>query len=177
MDTNSQFYVLQVPAGRELAVQARLLERGLDARVPRELCTERRRGTWQTLERILLPCYVFTGLPDMNADTWHFVMTIARAVCAAPRFLGAGSPQPITEPEAEHLGFLAPDEKPLPPSVVAFDAFGTPRIVSGPLLGLGKQVQRYDKRQQRALVQVSVLGETKTLRMAIIEKADREEML
>lgn len=168
MGNEIQFYVLHIPTGYEQNVCRALLRDGWDARVPRELCQERVRGQWVELERVLIPGYVFVCVSTMTDAIWRDTLATARVLCSSCRYLGSNTPQPISEQEAEYLGFLAPDANTLPPSVVEFDAYGAPHIVSGPLLHLEAHLQHVDLRQRRARVALPLLGEKKTIRMTVV---------
>lgn len=168
MFDNLKFYVLHISTGYEQNVCRSLTRDGWDVRAPRELCQERIRGEWMEIERVLIPGYVFVGMPVMTDTAWRDTLATTRILCPAARYLGNDAPQPISEQEAAYLGFLAPDANALPPSVVTFDSYGTPHIVSGPLLHLEEHLQHIDLRQRRARVTLPVLGKQKTIRMAVV---------
>lgn len=161
----TDYYVLQISTGRELAVRDDLIAAGFDARVPREIALLRKGGKWHEVERALMPGYVFCAA-QMCAETWHMIMRTARRSGGIARLLGA--PTPILPAEAVFLGFLTPTPAPISPSVVEFDSFGAPRIVSGTLADIKGSVVRIHKRQRRATVQMSIYGKPRTMDMAIL---------
>ncbi|MEG0769887.1 MAG: transcription termination/antitermination NusG family protein [Ruthenibacterium sp.] len=165
MDANLQYYVLYVQTGREKETRDALQRLRFDARVPTELCTLRKGGKEKQVERTFFPGYVFCGVEEMTLAAWDTALTAARSVCNHARFLGA--PTAIAHDELSLIGVIAPDSKPLPPSIVEFDAFGAPHILSGPLLSLPGHVVGFERRQNRARVALDVLGDTHILRMAI----------
>lgn len=158
------WYVLQTRTGAERDTRAKLQRAGLDARVPTELRPIHRRGAWHEQEYILLPGYVFIGM----AFTPELYQRI-RAALGSARLLGMDgeAPMPITKSEAALWGLCGPEE-PLLPSVIEFDAHGTPRVVSGPLAGREGQIVRIDRHARRATVAAQLPGgETRPVRFGV----------
>ncbi|MDD3412179.1 MAG: transcription termination/antitermination NusG family protein [Eubacteriales bacterium] len=142
------WYVLQTLTGREQDAKAALLRAGLDARVSTELRPIHRRGRWTEQEYTLLPGYVFVGM-DFTASLYRAIVDAPGAV----RLLGMAGERPTTmlPDEAEFWGLTGPPA-PLVPSTVEFDAYGTPRIVAGPLKGREEQIIKIDRHARRAHV-------------------------
>lgn len=158
------WYVLQTKTGTERDTQAKLQRAGLDARVPAELRPIHRRGAWEEKEYILLPGYVFVGM----AFAPELYQRIRTALGAA-RLLGmhGEAPTPIAAREAALLGLCEP-EAPLVPSVIVFDAHGTPRVVSGPLRGREATILHIDSHARRATVAARLPdGGIKTVRFGV----------
>ena len=73
-----KWYVLQVMTGSERDVCTALRRKGVQARAPAQRMEIRRRGQWQTEERLLLPGYVFVGA-DYSAALFHVVSPLRAA--------------------------------------------------------------------------------------------------
>ena len=69
------WYALQVLTGTERDVCTALRRKGVKARAPDQRMEIRRRGQWQTEDRLLLPGYVFVGA-DYNAALFHLVSPV-----------------------------------------------------------------------------------------------------
>ncbi|MFR2590798.1 MAG: transcription termination/antitermination NusG family protein [Ruthenibacterium lactatiformans] len=92
-----KWYVLQVMTGSERDVCTALRRKGVQARAPAQRMEIRRRGQWQTEDRLLLPGYVFVGA-DYNAALFHLVSPVPGVI----RWLGLehGEPQALDTREA-----------------------------------------------------------------------------
>lgn len=161
-----EWYVLQVLTGREHEARAALERAGLDARAPVELRPIHRRGKWTEQEYPLLPGYVFVGVDF--APGWYRTI---KDVPGAVRLLGMAEERPTPLPEAEvALWGLCGPPAPLMPSVVEFDAYGTPRVVDGPLVGREEQITKIDRHARRAHVLVDTGGNKRTVRFGILPR-------
>ena len=91
------WYVLQVMTGMERDVCTALRRKGVQARAPAQRMEIRRRGQWQTEERLLLPGYVFVGA-EYTAALFHVVSPVPGVI----RWLGLerGEPQALDTREA-----------------------------------------------------------------------------
>lgn len=156
-----KYYVLAVNTGQELAVRDALLREGFTAAVPHENRMIRRWGVWQQKEYVLFAGYVFVGIETMTDAVYYTV----RSIPAVIRFLGVTAPETISDVEAVQIGLLAPTTEALEPSVVEFDLYGTPRIVSGVLLNLPPT--KIDKHSRRATINISQHGKPKQLSLSI----------
>lgn len=158
------WYVLQVRTDTEHDTRHTLERAGFDARVPTERRPVHRRGAWLEQEYTLLPGYVFISM-DFTPECYQ---RIRRALGSA-RLLGmqGEAPTPIAEAEAALWGLSAPPAL-LVPSVIEFDANGTPRVMSGPLIGREGQITRIDRHARRAYVAAQLPGgSTKLVRFGV----------
>ena len=73
------WYVLQVMTGSERDVCTALRRKGVQARAPAQRMDIRRRGQWQTEERLLLPGYVFVGA-EYTAALFHLVSPVSGVI-------------------------------------------------------------------------------------------------
>lgn len=158
------WYVAQVLTGTERDVCRELERAGLHAWVPAELRPIHRRGQWTEQEYLLIPSYVFVEMA-YTAALFHTVKGVPGVI----RLLGMdrGSPAPLPEEELARLGLLQLGAGPVRPSTVVFDAYGTPRIVDGPLADIPAGQIKLDRHARRATVTLQVLGETKQVRLGI----------
>ena len=83
------WYALQVLTGTERDVCTALRRKGVKARAPDQRMEIRRRGQWQTEDRLLLPGYVFVGA-DYNAALFHLVSPVPGVI----RWLGLEHGEP-----------------------------------------------------------------------------------
>ncbi|MDE7361509.1 MAG: hypothetical protein K2N38_06195, partial [Oscillospiraceae bacterium] len=63
-------YVLYVQGGKELQIVEELRRKNITAYCPRQIKAERRRGSWQYVERIIFTGYVFIDVPEITAKLW-----------------------------------------------------------------------------------------------------------
>ena len=158
-----EWYVLQALTGREQDARAVLERAGFDARVPTELRPIHRRGQWIEQEYTLLPGYVFVEM-DFEPRLYRAIKEVPGAV----RLLGLFDehPTPLPQDEAALWGLCGPPSA-LMPSVVAFDAYGTPRVIDGPLTGREAQIGKIARHARRARVLVDTGDERHLVRFGI----------
>mgnify|MGYP000618521615 FL=1 len=157
------WYVLQVMTGREREVCEALRRKGVKARAPAQRMEIRRRGKWQTEERLLLPGYVFVGV-DYSAALFHVVSPVYGVI----RWLGlhCGEPQALDAREA--LRWRLDSEETLKPSRVLFHADGTWHVLDGPLAAKDQTTVRMDHQQSRAYVTAELGGIARRVRFGVI---------
>ena len=157
------WYVLQVMTGREREVCEALRRKGVKARAPAQRMEIRRRGQWQTEERLLLPGYVFVGV-DYSAALFHVVSPVYGVI----RWLGlhCGEPQALDAREA--LRWRLDSEETLKPSRVLFHEDGTWHVLDGPLAAFEGCPVRMERRQRRAYVTAELGGIARRVRFGVI---------
>ena len=157
------WYVLQVLTGRERDVCEALRRKGVRARAPAQRMEIRRRGRWQSEERLLLPGYVFVGV-DYSAALFHIVSPVAGVI----RWLGLerGEPQALETREA--LRWRLDSAETLEPSRVLFLPDGTWHVLDGPLAAFAGDVVRMERRQRRAWVLTQLGGSVQRIRFGVI---------
>ena len=157
------WYVLQVMTGREREVCEALRRKGVKARAPAQRMEIRRRGRWQSEERLLLPGYVFVGV-DYSAALFHVVSPVYGVI----RWLGlhCGEPQALDAREA--LRWRLDSEETLKPSRVLFHEDGTWHVLDGPLAAFEGCPVRMERRQRRAYVTAELGGIARRVRFGVI---------
>ena len=132
-----KWYVLQVMTGSERDVCTAIRRKGVQARAPAQRMEIRRRGRWQTEERLLLPGYVFVGA-EYTAALFHLVSPVSGVI----RWLGlhCGEPQALDAREA--LRWRLDSAETLGPSRVIFFPGGW-NVLDGPLSEFAGDVGPY----------------------------------
>lgn len=164
-----KWYVLQVMTGKETEVRDTLQKERIPAKVPQEITFIRKGGQWTERLSVLIPGYVFVGSDDFSSTEYY----AGKRMPGAIRWLGAQKPQSISYIEAEYIGLLAPSNDPLQPSTVTVqdDVFE----VEGVLAHLPARSIKYNIRQRRARVNMTILGEERTVDFAIKLAGTAEE--
>lgn len=156
----SDWYVLQTLTGKEQHVLDDLARMGYKAFTPMRIMLERKDGKWQEVRHRLFPGYVFLRL-KMCARDYYAIKQLGGVI----RFLGAGMPETVPSGEMRHM-FL--EDADIPWGVSEGHLEGDALVIdTGPLLGWEKAIASYDKRQNRATVTFTVLGETQTIDLAV----------
>ena len=158
-----KWYVLQVLTGTERDVCTALRRKGVCARAPAQRMEIRRRGRWQSEERLLLPGYVFVGA-EYTAALFHLVSPVPGVI----RWLGLerGEPQALDTREA--LRWRLDNAETLEPSRVLFHADGTWHVLDGPLAAFAGCPMRMERRQRRAYVTAELGGVARRVRFGVI---------
>lgn len=158
------WYVLQVKTGSETPIGDELHRLGYPSLAPKEMSMRRKGGNWHGHELTLFPGYVFTNL-DYTADNYYKVKGISGVI----RFLGTGAaPTPLTPQEAEWIKSMSgPASEPVAPTKVQFLEDGRVEILSGVLQNFIGRPIKFDKRQRKALLEITVGGQTKSVKLSI----------
>lgn len=156
------WYALQVLTGTERDVCTALRRKGVKARAPDQRMEIRRRGQWQTEDRLLLPGYVFVGA-DYNAALFHLVSPVPGVI----RWLGLERGEPQALDTRDVLRWRLDDGETLGLSRVMFFPGGW-HVLDGPLAEFAGDVVRMDRRQRRAYVVTSLGGRPQRVRFGII---------
>ena len=157
------WYVLQVLTGRERDVCEALRRKGVRARAPAQRMDIRRRGQWQTEERLLLPGYVFVGA-EYTAALFHVVSPVSGVI----RWLGLHCGEPQALDTRETLRWRLDIEETLEPSRVLFHADGTWHVLDGPLAAFAGCPVRMERRQRRATPPSSAVTYARRVRFGVI---------
>ena len=165
-------YVLQVKGGKENVVKAALQKAGYHALVPIENRMIRTAGKWTQKEYVLFPNYVFIET-EYNADNFYRITSMDYII----NFLGNRfDPSRLSFMEVEWIRILANAGKPLEPTIVRFDKDNNPYIVKGVLDHFKSRVKTFNKRQKKAVFEITVLNEIKeiTLSIEVIDESSED---
>lgn len=172
-------YVMQVATGRErttVAALERLL--GKDARyrifVPRFQFQKKIKGSWQLVEELLTPGYVYlrTSINDIEE--------LSQKIKVAPPFARVlahnGTFIPLDADEESWLVQLTGTTHVVEPSIGVAEGDHV-MITDGPLVGLESQIKKIDRHKRLAYVDVRLMGRTKTIKVGveIVRKSDGDE--
>ena len=164
----AEWYAVQTTTGAEQDVRMRLSRMAYPAMLPMKVMRERRGGKAFDVTRAMLPGYVFVET-GMRAADWHCI----RHLPGVLRILGGEQPAPLTRDEAERIAWLDNGGTPWAIST----ARATPKgvvITGGPLALFEKEIETIDRRQGRARIHASVLGEEKRIDLALIFEEEKQ---
>ena len=164
-----QTYVMQVATGREqktLALVERML--GKDARTrffaPRYRYHKKIHGSWETVEELLTPGYVYFDAPA------RAVGDLAQQIKQAPAFARVltqdGKIVPLSAAECDWLVRLTGPTHVVEPSIGVIEGDRV-TITDGPLVGMESQIKKIDRHKRLAYLDVHLLGRTKTVKVGV----------
>lgn len=154
------WYVLQVKTGAEIKARDALADKGYLSLVPRENRMIRSGGKWINKEYTLFPSYLFISLV-YTPEAYYEVIKNDSVI----KFLGA--PTPLSEMESEYIKELSGEGgKPIECSKVIETDKGI-KIVSGALANFEGKLLRYNKRQKKAIIEVSICGQPKEVSLSV----------
>lgn len=157
-------YVIQVLTGKENDIAGKLTEVGIRALVPKENRLIRSGGTWLQREYVLFTGYVFLDMA-YDADGYYRV----RGIPGVVRFLGdARNPSKLSHLENEWIRLLTgKDNAPIEPTVVRVEEDGSVKVLTGVLEKFENRIIRYDKRNRKAVFEITLCGEKKEVQLSI----------
>lgn len=158
------WYVIQVMTGREDEIAVKLKKQGIRALVPKEDRLIHSGGSWIKKEYILFSSYVFLDM-TYNADNYYKVKNLQGVI----RFLGDNSElSRLSYLEAEWIRLLTWDDNaPIQPSVVRIDADGNLKVVKGVLESFQNRIIKVDKRNRKAIIEITLCNEKKEVPLSI----------
>lgn len=163
------WYVIQVMTGSEDVVAGKLKEQGIKALIPKENRAIRSGGTWKRKEYILFSGYVFLDM-SYNAENYYKVKNLPGVI----HFLGdSRNPSRLSWLEAEWIMLLTgKDNTPVEPTVVREEADGSLTIVKGVLKNFENRIIRYDRRNRKAVFEITICNEKKEVQLSIEPEED-----
>lgn len=166
-------YVIQVMTGKEDAIAGKLKEQGIRALVPKENRLIRSGGTWIQREYVLFTSYVFLDM-IYTADSYYKVKNIPGVI----HFLGdSRNPSKLSYLEAEWIALLTgKDNTPIEPTVARVKEDGSVEIVSGVLEKFENRIIKFDKRNRRAVIEITVCNEKKEVQLSVKLETDGETL-
>lgn len=161
---NKQWYVLHVRTGDETAVKD-LIKRDIasvDALAPRRIMRERKNGDWKNVMRTVFQGYVFIRC-FMNTEMYYKVSGLPGVIKI---MRGAyDSPAPVPEEEMKFvLRFVKDDDWGMSDIIMEGDNI---KVISGPLEGYEGQIVKVNKRNFRARVKFTLMGQEKFIDLGI----------
>lgn len=158
-------YVLYVMGGKEMEIVRALKLRGYTAYAPRELITERRKRAYYHVPRIMFPGYVFLKRDKITAKDYYAICEIS----GVGNFLNRNIPLSATE--EEYIKDLCNNGRDIGISKGILQN-GTLRITEGFLKRYEHKIIKYNRRQHRATVELTIYGKPYRIVCGIdIEKA------
>ena len=162
-------YVMHVATGREQATVAaleRVLGEGQRSRffVPRFQFQKKIKGSWQLVEELLTPGYVY--LQASTLDIEELSKTIKQAPPFAQVLAHNGTFIPLDADEEQWLQALTGATHVVEPSIGVAEGDRVV-ITAGPLVGLENQIKKIDRHKRLAYVEVRLLGRTKTIKVGV----------
>ena len=152
------WYAVQVKTGEEAGVAAKLKELGIRALSPQENRPIHTGGKWGSQRYALFPGYVFLQM-EYNAENYYRLKKIPGVVK-----LLSGT---LSYLEAEWILLLSGRRgEPLEPTLVR-EADGRLEIQEGILKRFESRVIKMDKRNRRAVIELSICGEKKQVQLGI----------
>ncbi len=143
----SMMYAIRAQSGEETMVLHELLKlKGVRPALPRNILEQRRGGSWQQYERVLIPGYVFLEC-TLSADIYYKVKNTAYV----HGWVGGGCPTPMNEEDRSFIDFMANDGEPIP--VLKFDSPYLKKSI----------IKSVDKRQRRIKATIMIMGKAHTV--------------
>ncbi len=162
--------VLQVKGNNELKVLEQLKQKGYHSLVPRENRLIHTKGAWIQKEYLLFPNYVFIAT-DYHAEDFYKISNIA----GVQKFLGdKRSPSSLSFIEEEWIKLLSNNNVPLEPTAVQVTEDGGIELLKGVLLNFKSRIKSFNKRQRKAVFEITVCNEIKEITLSIDVIEDKQ---
>lgn len=164
------WYVLQVKGNTELKVLEQLKQKGYHSLVPRENRLIHTKGAWIQKEYLLFPNYVFIET-DYHAEDFYKISNIA----GVQKFLGdKRSPSSLSFIEEEWIKLLSNNNIPLEPTAVKATEDGDIELLKGVLLNFKSRIKSFNKRQRKAVFEITICNEIKEITLSIDVIEDKQ---
>lgn len=156
------WYVLHVQTGKESEIRKQLSRKGYTAYVPVEMRAIRSGGNWQDKPYTLFPGYLFIDL-ELDDEVYYRVKSTPGVI----RFLGHESPAPLREGEEQYILSICNRGRPIKPSRVRILPDGSAEVIGGILSEMRGQIVKINKHSRRAIVEMSVCGCPKQIKLSV----------
>ncbi len=156
------WYVLHVQTGKESEIRKQLSRKRYTVYSPIEMRMIRSGGNWQDKPYTLFPGYLFICL-DMDDEVYYRVKSTPGVI----RFLGHEMPIPLREDEEKYILSLCCGGRPIKPSRVRILPDGSSEVIGGILSEMRGRIVKIDKHSRRAIVEMSVCGCPKQIKLSI----------
>lgn len=152
------WYVIQVKTGEETGIAEKLRDLGFRAMAPTESRPIHTGGAWGRKEYVLFPGYVFLQM-QYNAENYYRL----KGIPGVAKLLDGT----LSYLEAEWILLLSGRKgEPLEPTLVR-EADGRLEVQEGILEQFKSRIIRMDKRNRRAVIELSICGEKKEVQLGI----------
>lgn len=152
------WYVVQVRSGTEHNIRIQCNKKIPDAIMERCFIPyyeekKKQNGSWNTLQKILFPGYIFMITEDVEKLFFHL-----KTIEGMTKLIGTGNDIiPLTEEEIIFLQRLGGDEQIVSMSEGIIE--GTQVIItSGPLMGMEGLIQKIDRHKRKAWLDLELFG-------------------
>lgn len=152
------WYVVQVRSGTEHNIRIQCNKKIPDTIMKRCFIPyyeekKKQNGSWNTLQKILFPGYIFMITEDVEKLFFHL-----KTIEGMTKLIGAGNDIiPLTEEEIIFLQRLGGDEQIVSMSEGIIE--GTQVIItSGPLMGMEGLIQKIDRHKRKAWLDLELFG-------------------
>lgn len=155
--------MLHVLTGEELEVKKVAQKNGFNVIVPRRILKEQKNREWKSVERILIPGYVFVQA-EMTAENYYTLEAVPGLINI---LRGASAdPEPVPENEMKVIFSLTRDSDLVGISDIYYEGQDI-KVASGPLQGMEGNIVKVDKRRFRAKVKFTIAGNEKVIELGI----------
>lgn len=159
MQRKNEWYVIQVPTGKEEAM-CRLIERaGSDALTecftPQYATQKKVRGMWRSVDAVLFPGYVIAVTDNADALNQRLsrVVEYTRMLTMGERFT------PLEDSDRVWLSaYTSSGNRVIPMSIAEVDEGDCVRVLSGPLMGHEGWIRSVNRRKSLAFIEVEMFG-------------------
>lgn len=152
------WYVVQVRSGTEHNIRIQCNKKIPDTIMERCFIPyyeekKKQNGTWNTLQKVLFPGYIFMITEDVEKLFFHL-----KTIEGMTKLIGTGNDIiPLTEEEIAFLQRLGGDEQIVSMSEGIIE--GTQVIItSGPLMGMEGLIQKIDRHKRKAWLELELFG-------------------
>ena len=152
------WYVVQVRSGTEHNIRIQCNKKIPDTIMERCFIPyyeekKKQNGTWNTLQKVLFPGYIFMITEDVEKLFFHL-----KTIDGMTKLIGTGNDIiPLTEEEIAFLQRLGGDEQIVSMSEGIIE--GTQVIItSGPLMGMEGLIQKIDRHKRKAWLELELFG-------------------
>lgn len=166
MPNGRQWYVLQVPTGKEAEIKKAIEKRNIKAVVPIGERLIRRGGKWRTEQYVIFSGYVFVRL-RYDFGKFYAISEINKNI----RILGGGyNPTPLDAEELNTIMYLSKCLSSL--SYVSFNEQNDLIYIKGPLADLKNKIVKIDRRQKKATISIKIAHKNKEIKLSYIESGE-----
>lgn len=161
------WYVVQVRSGTEHNIRIQCNKKIPDTIMERCFIPyyeekKKQNGTWNTLQKILFPGYIFMITEDVEKLFFHL-----KTIEGMTKLIGTGNDIiPLTEEEIIFLQRLGGDEQIVSMSEGIIEGTQV-TIISGPLKGMEGLIQKIDRHKRKAWLELELFGRMRQVEVGL----------